>query len=346
MITFNGDRNEPWVYLGVYKPVGHAGVDQVSRGILALAQLDLKFFKWPGNSKATKILRSWCLVGHYLTARYKKKLVVLDLNSHLAFYVPLYLCLVASRPFAGTNESLCLAHNLDSSLRKHYTWWARKLHKKFEESLLAQFEAVGFLSNYEASETCLRLKVPTFVYFPPLFTGITRSSRRSRRESKKGTLRLGFIAPGAFGPNIEAIEQIQRVASNNPDIQFHLRCDYSTPALVALENVKLIGSLTSIELDAFFDEIDVGLIPVQSGAGVKVKVLEMILRGVPILSTEHVTLGVPFLRSIQTSHLEDDLYWLRRAWAEEEVWESWLDTVQTDAELIRSYYGIDEKVFN
>jgi glycosyltransferase involved in cell wall biosynthesis len=56
-------------------------------------------------------------------------------------------------------------------------------------------------------------------------------------------------------------------------------------------NVDIIGPVDQVA--SFYDRIDVAVAPVERGGGMKVKVVEAMMHGVPVVATEHAKDGLP-----------------------------------------------------
>ncbi len=90
-----------------------------------------------------------------------------------------------------------------------------------------------------------------------------------------------------YGPNIEAVEFIISLAKTMPDFQFHILGNVNihrfphTPG-----NIKFHGIVKEAVKDELFRNAFIALNPIFTGGGRNVKMIDYIMHGIPIISTE------------------------------------------------------------
>ncbi len=131
-------------------------------------------------------------------------------------------------------------------------------------------------------------------------TAETTASNRGKR--------LGYFASNN-APNFSAIEWLlthvwENVLRVRPDLQLQIAgsvCEALTPDSLP-SNVHLRGFVEQVE--DFYDSIDVVVNPIQFGTGLKIKNIEALSFGKPLISSPHGTEGLP--REIELPWLEAD----------------------------------------
>ena len=110
-------------------------------------------------------------------------------------------------------------------------------------------------------------------------------------------------------PNIDAakwlIQEIMpQVWSFNPLVHLTLVGSKPTDDILSLKSdrVDVTGYVTDQVLNYYYENARVAVVPLRFGAGVKYKVLEALSKGVPLVTTEVGTQGMPELQKIITVH--------------------------------------------
>jgi glycosyltransferase involved in cell wall biosynthesis len=133
---------------------------------------------------------------------------------------------------------------------------------------------------------------PNAIWLPTPVADNTPQTRRPSTSRDAGIV-YGFIANFDYPPNRHAYELIirQRLASRLPAAQKVVVAGYGSEKLPRAQNVEIIGPVDAIS--DFYDRIDVALAPIDQGGGMKVKVVEAMMHGLPVIATEHVKRGLP-----------------------------------------------------
>ncbi|RYU80531.1 glycosyltransferase family 4 protein [Hymenobacter persicinus] len=191
------------------------------------------------------------------------------------------------------------AHNLE------YTIWqmlaARELNplkrfylrhlarglKKFEEHYLARFDAVAAIT--EPDQRRLRaLGAPEPVVFVPAGVDLSRFQRNAALRPKPRTLFM--IGSLDWLPNLEGLDWFltqvwPAVHEQMPDLELHVAGKNTPPRLLNLarQNVIVHGFVDSAA--EFMQQYDVMIVPLLSGGGMRIKIIEGMALGKCIIST-------------------------------------------------------------
>ncbi|ASA78490.1 glycosyltransferase [Thermococcus sp. 5-4] len=104
--------------------------------------------------------------------------------------------------------------------------------------------------------------------------------------------KCGILFHGSFKyfPNKEAVDFILEVSENLKWARFYLAG--SGMPKKKLKNVEFMGFVEN--LDEFLSMGDLALVPLKRGAGVKLKILDYLLRGIPVITTKIGAQGLEF----------------------------------------------------
>ncbi|WP_276935672.1 glycosyltransferase [Ferroplasma acidiphilum] len=102
-------------------------------------------------------------------------------------------------------------------------------------------------------------------------------------EDSRDIIFIGSI----YGPNIEAVEFILSLARTMPDFQFHIIGNVNTHGFPHKPgNVQFHGLIQDAEKDNLFGNSCIALNPIFTGGGRNVKMIDYIMHGLPVISTE------------------------------------------------------------
>ena len=117
--------------------------------------------------------------------------------------------------------------------------------------------------------------------------------------------RKDLLFVGGFGhkPNVDAIlwftkEVFPKILKNNPEIKLNIVGSNPTQDIKDLksENINVVGYVSDEELEKYYLETRMVVVPLRYGAGIKGKVVEAMTKGVPIITT---SVGVEGLENIE-----------------------------------------------
>lgn len=116
---------------------------------------------------------------------------------------------------------------------------------------------------------------------------------RPSGSSPAGTRVLGFLANFAYHPNIDALRVLVDVWL--PRLRGHgwtlTIAGLGSEDLELPDDVRVLGRIA--DPDEFYAVIDATAAPIRLGGGMKVKVIESLLRGRPVVATEFAVDGFP-----------------------------------------------------
>ncbi|MCC2545010.1 glycosyltransferase family 4 protein [Hymenobacter sp. BT175] len=159
--------------------------------------------------------------------------------------------------------------------------------EQFERRYLPQFDAVAAITEDDA----VRLRAlgcPEPVVFVPAGVELTRFSVDPSIKSKPRTLLV--IGSLNWLPNLEALEWLLReiwptVHAEMPDVELHVAGSGTPEELLRprTDNVFVHGFVDSAA--AFMQQYELMLVPLLSGGGMRIKIIEGMALGKAILST-------------------------------------------------------------
>lgn len=203
------------------------------------------------------------------------------------------------------------AHNIESDLllqkAKSYprwhplSWWLYGEYSKiksFEQQILSQSDAVLAISPEDTQG--LQHRMPkdktliTLGYWPEpepptSIISVTSKPLVPMAEAQPRGLNLGFIGTLDWLPNLDAVQWFLEdwypgMLSVNPKPTFHLAGRKMPSGLGSgLSNLVVHGEVE--DASAFMKNCDLLVMPLRMGSGLKIKALEAIALGIPLLST-------------------------------------------------------------
>jgi len=178
-------------------------------------------------------------------------------------------------------QQLACYHFL-SSLLKHEV----SKHRQYEIEGFHRADGVIFLSATEMAWSMTQVPDLRAFHVPPLFT----SSPASRKPQSRGQLRLGYLADCAWWPNRQnwlwLIEEV--LPKVRRSIQVHA-FGRQSELLPSHHQAILHGRVH--DLAAVWDQVDIMVCPIRTGAGVSIKVAESLYHRMPILATAQAVRG-------------------------------------------------------
>ncbi len=167
---------------------------------------------------------------------------------------------------------------------------------------------------------------------PYFFTEFIERSKVAARPE------ILFVAGFAHAPNVDAAlwlvqEVLPLIRARRPDVQVVLAGSNPTPKVRGLAGpgLEVTGFLSDADLAARYASARLAVVPLRFGAGVKLKVVEALQEGLPLVTTPVGVQGLTGLADIIPVHdqpqafaasvlrlLEDDSHWLRQSKAQTE----------------------------
>lgn len=231
------------------------------------------------------------ILGHVRTGHYD--LVVLTENV-VAGYAPL-IC--DHTPVVLLKHSVQAVDARDARRRSgmwHPRWILEEwLVRRFEASTCHAATVTCTVNAEDGAELTRRYRLPRPAEITPI--GVDLSHFPSREKDPGGQL-IGFFGNITWGANVDAAnwfvdEILPRVWEKLPSAHFRIIGPGSDQIALRKPDARItcLGLVTEIP-DAMKD-VTIGVVPVISGTGVRLKLLEMLSLGVPVMSTSLGALG-------------------------------------------------------
>ena len=191
------------------------------------------------------------------------------------------------------------ADNIVHKLRDWLTW--RKL-LRYEVKWLRRFSVCVTVSEDDA-EKVQSLAPKTDVYVVPNGVDIQHFTMN---ESERDSNTLLFFGTLNYGPNLDGLlwfcdEIWPRIQLTNPHIKLDIVGLNPTPEVISLEKLKgvhVTGFVPDIRTKLW--SATIGVVPLRIGGGTRLKILESLATGCPVIST---TIGAEGLSLVDGEHL-------------------------------------------
>lgn len=112
-----------------------------------------------------------------------------------------------------------------------------------------------------------------------------------------------FLGSMNWKPNIEAVDLLlnkifPKILEKIPDAELHLAGSFMSDKLLNLKqkNVFIHGKVTDVK--KFLSESGILLVPLKSGSGIRIKILEALALGIPVVSSKIGFEGIPVKNEI------------------------------------------------
>lgn len=194
---------------------------------------------------------------------------------------------------------VCLAHNVESVLLQEvysqYPAWLNKILEidvrklaHYEESVLRQVDLVLAISKLDEEYIRDQLLVSRVAYVPVLLPDIA-----DRWSGNVQADYMVFNGSMSFFPNYHGmkwlLESIHDQLATNLS-EFTIKITGKIPAHIRDEfkkyaSVEFTGMLSSDELSKTLQNAKFAIIPIVKGSGIKMKILELMAYGIPIITT-------------------------------------------------------------
>lgn len=196
-----------------------------------------------------------------------------------------------------------LALSCNSPFKKiGYSFIAKQL-KKYELSILKKVDGLCCVTDADSlffNEQHIKTPIQTI----PVSIEIS--------ENKVNYQKNDFFFIGAMNwvPNSEAVNILlkeinPKLQEKKPDIQLHIAGSYMTNELAntKIHGVKIHGRVPNVI--EFMRHHGIMLVPMLSGSGVRIKILEALALGIPVISTEIGFLGIDVKHDVHVLKAEN-----------------------------------------
>lgn len=171
---------------------------------------------------------------------------------------------------------------------------------------------------------------------------------------KSKVIRMGYIGGFTHPPNLEAvrfaIQQILPEMENNCISYELILCGEQDPQLIdslvqdciiVKGNIRVLGLVQHLE--EFYSRIDFLLAPIFSGSGTRIKILESLSFGRPVLTTnigaEGLGIDSPYLKKVSSLDEKDPVAWRKGILSMKYATRTKLDERSLEADLKKFLWG-------
>ncbi len=236
---------------------------------------------------------------------------------HLMQYLPIL------RTAIGSPEIVVDWHNIESEMMNRYAQntgnWAKKIAAKrtakliecAEARLLDTCDTHTVTSERERQKLLARCPGADIHVIPNGVDAgfyserkIANACRAAGRENRKATLL--FVGSMDYHANIDAVTWFARsvwpeIAKSHPELQFTIVGRDPAPEVRALVSDRIHVTGTVEDVRPFYSSAVAAIVPIRSGSGTRLKILEAMAAGVPVISTQLGAEGI---------EAEDDVHFL------------------------------------
>lgn len=190
----------------------------------------------------------------------------------------------------------------DASFRDSAIEWQPKELALMRSADMAYYPSYVEVDEIHNIDPDIKVKaIPAYLFEDVKWEGYDFDSRKD----------IMFI--GGFGhrPNVDAVkwianEILPELLKLLPDVKIHILGSNAPKEVLALANEHLIieGFVTDEQLEWFYRNVRISLVPLRYGAGIKGKVVEAMRFGTPVVTTSTGAEGIP--NADQAMVIEDD----------------------------------------
>lgn len=191
---------------------------------------------------------------------------------------------------AAAEASYCRSPLMRSLWRREARAW-----ESWERRLVAEFDHVTVITEVDRQRLQAVVGPRHEGAISVLERGVDCVPRAAKAAAGSEML---FVGSMAYGPNIDAVlwfcrEVLPLVRKGRPQARFTIVGANPPPAVRDLgrsPGVSVTGFVDDVT--AFYDRADIAIIPMRAGGGVKMKLLEALGRGMPVVATSAGAAGI------------------------------------------------------
>ncbi|MFN5032178.1 MAG: glycosyltransferase family 4 protein, partial [Flavobacteriia bacterium] len=198
-----------------------------------------------------------------------------------------------------------LSRNTRGYLKKSYL---KRLAKDLKQAETQAYSAVDQLFSISESDkkAIEKLGVKTSITTIPVAMDL------QPRKVNDSNSRVCFIGSMNWQPNLEAVnilvnELFPRIKENLPSTELHLAGSYMNGQYPTDLEINLINHDFAEDMQVFLRENGVMVLPIRSGSGVRVKILEALSLGIPIVTTPIGALGITDQSALIIGETDEEL---------------------------------------
>ncbi|MBE1551600.1 hypothetical protein GGC64_005660 [Mycobacterium sp. OAS707] len=124
-------------------------------------------------------------------------------------------------------------------------------------------------------------------------TPVSDRFNTARRPTTPISRTCGMLANFDYPPNRDAYRRLvsEWLPLLAPNFDRVVVAGFGSETLPPSPHIDILGSVASV--DSFYRNVDAVVAPIERGGGMKVKVVEAMMHGVPVIATEHSREGLP-----------------------------------------------------
>ncbi len=183
-----------------------------------------------------------------------------------------------------------LSENTNGILKKSYL---KRLAKDLKRSEIKAYSDVDQIFSIAESDRIVieKLGVKTSINTIPV------AMDQQVRHVDDVNSRICFIGSMNWQPNLEAVnilvnELFPKIKATIPSTELHLAGSYMNGQYPTDLKINLINHDFAEDMQAFLRDNGIMLLPIRTGSGVRVKILEALSIGIPIVTTPMGALGI------------------------------------------------------
>ncbi len=114
----------------------------------------------------------------------------------------------------------------------------------------------------------------------------------------RNSFRLLFLGSMFWYPNVHGIvwfveHVFRRLVERDSRYSLYIVGNKPSPEVLALAGEKIVVTGRVDDVDSFIQDADLMVVPLFKGGGVKIKILESVMKGLPVIATEQSVTGYP-----------------------------------------------------
>ena len=169
--------------------------------------------------------------------------------------------------------------------------------KSYELGILKKIDGIATISNEEKNKY-IELKCPLKIATIPF--GIeTKNYKNKTKNREDGKLKFFHLGSMDWKPNLEAVgwlldEIWPKIQKKIPSAELHLAGKNMPNWLFKKKNINVFNHNEVKDSSKFISDHDVMLVPLLSAGGIRIKIIEGMAHGKPIISTKIGAEGIEF----------------------------------------------------